>query len=82
MPRCSGHASPRAYALDGQLDCAASAGLTARELAAATGSWRAHCELAEVRKLIGRQPRTAAGARFAAIFDTTDRPATATSGRP
>jgi transcriptional regulator with XRE-family HTH domain len=72
----------RAYALDGQMDCAATAALVARELAAATGSWRARCELTRVRKLIGRHPRTAAAARFAAIFDTTDRPATAASGRP
>ena len=63
----------RAYALDGQADRAGDAALAARELAAVTGSWRARCELARVRGLLGRQPRSDAAARFAALFDAAER---------
>jgi hypothetical protein len=59
----------RAYAADGQRECAASAALAAWDLACATGSRRAFWELARVRKSIGSRPETAPAARFAAVFD-------------
>jgi hypothetical protein len=65
----------RAYLMDDQPDDAAKAALVGRELATATGSWRARSELSQVRKLIGHHPVTAAAARFAAIYDASFRTA-------
>jgi hypothetical protein len=71
----------RAYLMDDHPDDAARTALTASEMANATGSWRAQLELAQVRKLIGRRPVTAAVARFAAIYDASAHTAGPADGR-
>jgi hypothetical protein len=63
----------RAYARDGHADRAAGEALAAWDTIVATSSQRALRELRPVRTAVGRQPGTAAAARFCAAFDAHAR---------
>ena len=63
----------RACARDGRVDRAAEEALAAWDTIVATRSQRALRELGRVRAAVGRQPKTAAAARFCATFDARTR---------